>query len=235
MAKFDKSQIYNAFPNNHRICVHPVQLNVLMHILATQLCKLDDPQYGSVILSGIPTGEADEWITKATMPKGDFSLNGVSGSELAEQSISAAVNFPDIDMHYTQMASGSGLLESGAYFDERFGVLVLDANHGRLLVSMQLSYTEDGEEYAREHLLKAYGTAVMAIQYIMPKDEILQSSCVLTLNDIKQQYSNCMSCDAFLDDLNWVQGVFKRGNQELVQQLKHWQEEYPEIKSYFRA
>lgn len=235
MAKFYKEQQFNIPAKGAgRICMGEPQLNLLLYMLASQICKMDDPQYGHLSLSGVPTGEDAEWIVEASMCKGDFTLGGVSGQMLAKQSISAAVNFPDIDLHYTQMTSGSEQLFGNAYFDDGLSVLVLTASGGQLMLALQLSHTVDGDEYAKENLLKAYATAVLVLQYMMPRDETLQSSCVTALNEITQQYKNCMCCDDLLNELEWIRGVFKRCQHPEVRQWKAWQQERPEIKTYFR-
>ncbi len=211
------------------------QLGVLLYVLVSQICRLDDPQYGYLMLSAVPTNEDAEGVMETSMRRGDFCLDGVYGKTLAEQSISAAVNFPDIDLHYAQMESDGDQLQDGVYFDENLGVLALMATGGRLLLTLQLALDERGEEYAKENLLKVYAAAVLVFQHMTPKDKILQESCVTALNGIMQQYSNCMCCDgSLLDDLNWIKEAFERGCRPGIRQWKLWQEEHPEIKAYFR-
>lgn len=236
MADFYQTAEFNiADRKNQKMCFYEPQLRVFLHVLASQICRLDDePQYGYLMLSGMPNNDDAEWIVKASMHEGDFCIDGVHGETLAKQSISAAAHFPDIDLHYTNMVSSGEQLWSNAYFDEDLSVLVLAASHGQLLLSLQLSLTESGEEYTKEHFLKAYAAATMILQCMMPKDEILQSSCVTALSEIMQQYRNCMCCDELFGDLNWIKGMFARGRQDDVHQWKLWQEEHPEINTYFR-
>lgn len=220
-----------------RTCLAEPQIRVLLYVLASQICRLDgsEPQCGRLMISGVPTGEDAEWIAKATIRKGDFYLDELSSEALAEQSISAAASYPDIDLHYTRTTAGSEQLQDGAHFDENLGVLVLTATGGRLLLTLQLAIDESGEEYAKENLLKAYAATLLAFQHMTPKDKILQESCVTALNDIIWQYSNCMCCDgSLLDDLSWIKGSFERGRQQDIWQWKLWREEHPELKAYFR-
>lgn len=162
MAKFYQMEEYNLA--NRKTCFDKVQLDVLKHVLASQLCRMDDPQYGYMILSAMPTTEDDEWVMRASMCSGDFCLSGMKGETLARQSISAAVNFPDTDLHYAQMVPGGDQLWGNAYFDEALSVLVLAANGGQLMLALQIAHTEDGDEYAREHLLKAYAAATLVFR-----------------------------------------------------------------------
>lgn len=234
MAKFYLTTGYNDVAiRNEKICMDQHQLDALQYIVAAQLCRMDEPQYGSMILSGMPTNEDVCEIMTATMCGGGFQTSAGTSDDLARRSIDAAVNYPDIDKHYIQMAD-SDLLWGNAYFDEGLSVLVLAASHGQLLLALQLSSTEDGEEYAKEHLLKAYATATMALQRMMPQDEILQSSCVTALSEMNLQYHDCGCYDGLQDDLKWVEGTFDRGRHPVVHQWKLWQEERPELKTYFK-
>lgn len=230
---YARKQFNNVTTESGKIRLAEQQLNVLTYVLANQLCRMDEPQFGCMVLSAMPEGEADVVVMKAFAREGDFMLGGMSGESLAEQSIAAAINFPDIEGHYTAMDDGSGMLWGNAYFDEDLSVLALSAKHGRLYLALQLSPTKAGEEYAREHLLQAYGVAVLALQHMMPRDDVLQSSCVMAIGKMSEQYRSCTYRDGFLDDLKWVQGMFERGQHPIVRQWKIWQEERPELKTYF--
>lgn len=235
MAKFFATTGYNdAAIQNEKICLDKHQLDVLQHIVATQICKMDDPQYGCIVLSGMPTDEDACEIMTNTMCSGDFMAGTVSGNSLAKMSITAAESYPDADLHYTQMGSAGEQLWSGVYFDEDLSVLVLAASQGQLLLAMQLAYTEDGEKYEKENLLKAYATAVLVLQYMMPKDELLQNACITAMTEIKQQYDSCGCYDDMLNDLKWIKETFGRGQHQVIRQWKLWQEERPEIKTYFK-
>lgn len=236
MARFyDKEELNVAGRKNSRILLEEPQLHVLLHVLASQICRLDDPQYGCLLLYAMPSNDNAEWVAKTYMHGGDFFVeNSVTGNELAEQSINAAVDFPDVDLHYTQMAAGGEQLWSNAYFDENLSVLVLAASHGQLLLATQLAYSKDGEEYAKESLLKVYAAAVIALRCMMPQDEVLQSACVTALDKIEEQYKSCAYQGSLMDDLDWIEGTFGRGRQPEIHQLKLWQAEHPEVKTYFR-
>lgn len=235
MAKFFLTTGYNAKAiQNERICLDEHQLDVLQHVVATQICKMDDPQYGCIVLSGMPTNEDVCEIMTSTMCGGDFMAGAVAGDSLAKISISAAEHYPDVDLHYTQAVSAGEQLWSGVYFDKDLSVLVLAASHGQLLMSMQLAYTEDGERYEKENLLKAYAAAVMVLQRIMPCDELLQDACATALNDIIQQYKDCGCYDDMLQDLEWIESTFARGQHQMIRQWALWQQEHPEIRGFFK-